>query len=130
MRIAATRVLQAAAQLGITSADQLPTITGQVNGVGQYGTIFAGQSVPLIGIAQANVGMAWELDFWGRYRRATEAARADLEATGWGQRAIVTSLVSEVANQYFVLRALDLELENVTRTLACARRVAPPHAGA
>jgi outer membrane protein, multidrug efflux system len=118
VRIAATRVLQAAAQLGITSADQLPTIAGQLNGTGQRGAIFAGQTVPTIGIAQASVGMAWEVDFWGRYRRATEAARADLEATGWGQRAIVTSLVSEVATQYFVLRALDLELENITRTLA------------
>jgi multidrug efflux system outer membrane protein len=118
VRIAATRVLQAAAQLGITSADQLPTITGQVNGAGSYGAIFGGTQVPTIGVAQANIGMSWEIDFWGRYRRATEAARADLEATEWGQRAIVTSLVSEVASQYFVLRALDLEYENLTRTLA------------
>ncbi len=74
--------------------------------------------MPTIGIAQANVGMSWEIDFWGRYRRATEAARADLEGTEWGKRAIVTSLVSEVASQYFVLRALDLEAENLARTLA------------
>ncbi|MCC6163062.1 MAG: efflux transporter outer membrane subunit [Acidobacteria bacterium] len=118
VRIAATRVLQSAAQLGITSADQRPTITGQVTTSGQHGTIFAGQSVPTIGIVQANAGMAWELDFWGRYRRASEAARAELEASEWGQRAIVMSLVSEVASQYYVLRALDLELETSTRTLA------------
>ncbi len=118
VRIAATRVLQAAAVLGITHADQLPTITGQLNGQGQSGNIFGGREVPTIGIAQANVGMSWEIDFWGRYRRATEAARADLEGTEWGKRAIVTSLVSEVASQYFVLRALDLEAENLTRTLA------------
>lgn len=117
VRIAATRVLQAAAQLGITRADQLPTITGQVNGTGTHGAIFGGMQVPTIGVVQANIGMSWELDFWGRYRRATEAARADLEATEWGRRAIVTSLVTEVAAQYYVLRALDLEYENVTRTL-------------
>jgi multidrug efflux system outer membrane protein len=117
-RIAATRVLQAAAQLGITRADQLPTVTGQAGGSGQRGTIFAGQSVPTIGIVQASVGLSWEIDFWGRYRRATEAARAELAATEWGQRAIVTSLVSEVAAQYFLLRALDLQLEIATRTLA------------
>jgi multidrug efflux system outer membrane protein len=108
-RIAAARVLQAAAQLGITRADQLPTVTGQANGSGQRGTIFAGQSVPTIGIVQASVGLNWEIDFWGRFRRATEAARAELAATEWGQRAIVTSLVSEVAAQYFLLRALDLQ---------------------
>lgn len=117
VRIAATRVLQSAAQLGITSADQLPTINGQLNGQGSHGAIFGGNQVPTIGVAQANVGLSWELDFWGRYRRATEAARADLEATEWGKRAIVTSLVSEVATQYFTLRALDLERENATRTL-------------
>ena len=117
-RIAATRVLAAAAQLGITSADQLPTVTGQINGTGQRGTIFAGQSVPLIGIAQANLGMSWEIDFWGRFRRATEAAREELAASEWGQRAIVTSLVSEVAAQYYLLRALDLQLEVTTRTLS------------
>lgn len=117
-RLAATRVLAAAAQLGITSADQLPTVTGQLNGTGQRGTIFAGQTVPLIGIAQANVGVSWEIDFWGRFRRATEAAREELAASEWGRRAIVTSLVSEVAAQYYLLRALDLQLEVTTRTLA------------
>ena len=120
-RIAATRVLQAAAQLGITSADQLPTITGQVSGQGQRGAIFGGTRVPTIGIAQVNVGLSWELDFWGRFRRATEAARAELAATQWGQRAIATRLVSEVAAQYYVLRALDLQHEIATRTLASRR---------
>ncbi|HTU99517.1 MAG TPA: TolC family protein, partial [Luteitalea sp.] len=120
-RIAATRVLQAAAQLGITGADQLPTITGQVNGQGQRGAIFGGQRVPTIGIAQINVGLSWELDFWGRFRRATEAAQAELAATQWGQRAIATRLVGEVAAQYYVLRALDLQLEIATRTLDARR---------
>ena len=117
-RMAATRVLQATALLGITKADQLPTVTGQVSGQGQRGAVFGGTRVPTIGIAQASVGLSWELDFWGKYRRATEAAQADLARTEWGQRAIVTSLVSEVASQYFLLRALDLQLEIATRTLA------------
>ena len=120
-RIAATRVLQAAAALGITSADQLPTITANVNAQGQRGAIFGGTRVPTLGVGQANVGLSWELDFWGRYRRATEAARADLAATEWGQRAIAMSLVSEVATQYYVLRALDLQLDIATRTLTARR---------
>ena len=89
-----------------------------MSGQGQRGAVFGGTRVPTIGIAQASVGLSWEIDFWGKYRRATEAAQADLARTEWGQRAIITSLVSEVASQYFLLRALDLQLEIATRTLA------------
>ena len=53
----------------------------------------------------------WNLDFWGKYRRETEAARANLLATEWGQRAVITSVVSSVATAYFQLRELDLALE-------------------
>ena len=53
-RMAATRVLQATAMLGITKADQLPTVTGQVSGQGQRGAVFGGTRVPTIGIAQAS----------------------------------------------------------------------------
>jgi multidrug efflux system outer membrane protein len=60
---------------------------------------------------------SWQLDFWGRYRRATEAARAQLLATEWGRRAVMATLISEVADGYFSLRALDLELDVSRRTL-------------
>src|SRR4030095_8119595 len=59
----------------------------------------------------------WQLDFWGQYRRASEAARAQLLATEWGRRAIVTTLISGVADAYFGLRALDLQLDVARRTL-------------
>src|SRR6185312_17080501 len=52
------------------------------------------------------------------YRRATEAARAQLLATEWGRRAVLTTLVSQVSGAYFGLRALDLELDISRRTLA------------
>jgi len=58
-----------------------------------------------------NLSAAWQLDFWGEYRRATEAARASLLATEWGRRAVISSLVASVASAYFQLRALDLQLE-------------------
>ena len=61
---------------------------------------------------------AWELDFWGRFRRATESARAQLLATEWGRRAVLTTIVSQVADGYFALRALDLQLDISRRTLA------------
>jgi multidrug efflux system outer membrane protein len=60
----------------------------------------------------------WNLDFWGKYRRQTEAARAQLLATEWGQRAVISSLVANVATVYFELRALDSELQISKRTLA------------
>jgi len=61
--------------------------------------------------------MSWDLDFWGKYRRATEAARANLLATEWARRAITSTLVSNVAAAYFELRAYDLQLEIAKRTL-------------
>ena len=67
---------------------------------------------------ELNLSVIWNLDFWGKYRRQTEAARAQLLATEWGQRAVISSLVANVATAYFQLRALDSELEISQRTLA------------
>ena len=66
----------------------------------------------------ANLSLAWELDFWGKFRRSTEAARAELLATQWGERAVINSLISNVAGAYLQLRELDLELEISKQTLA------------
>ena len=60
---------------------------------------------------QVSLSLAWELDFWGKFRRATESARASLLAQEWAQRQVISSLVSDVASAYFQLRELDLELE-------------------
>jgi multidrug efflux system outer membrane protein len=117
LQIAASRILQAQAQLGINRADQLPTVNGQATGQGSHGQIGQGQQLPTIGIAQLGGTLSWELDFWGKYRRATEAARAQIVASEWGRRAIVTSLVSEVASGYFFLRSLDSQLDISRRTI-------------
>src|SRR5207249_10033406 len=61
--------------------------------------------------SQVNLSLAWELDFWGKFRRATEAARASLLATEWGQKAVMSTLVSDVASSYFQLLELDAEME-------------------
>lgn len=118
VQIAAARILQAEAQFGITRSQQFPTVNGNVNGQGQHGTVFGNQSLPTVGMAQMNASLSWELDFWGKFRRATESARAQILASEWGRRAIITSLVSQVASGYFNLRALDLQLGIATRTLA------------
>ena len=62
--------------------------------------------------------VSWEIDFWGRVRRANESALADLIATEEDRRALALSLVSEVASSYVTLRALDSELELHKRTAA------------
>jgi multidrug efflux system outer membrane protein len=119
VRIAATRILEARAQLGITRADQLPTISAGVSGVNER----VARQVPInrayeTSATSVGASMDWELDFWGKFRRATQAARADLLATEWARRAVIDSLVSDVASAYFQLRALDLQLEISRRTLA------------
>ena len=62
-----------------------------------------------------------ELDFWGKFRRATESARAELLAQEWVRKQVISSLVSDVASAYFQLRELDLELEISQHTLAARK---------
>jgi multidrug efflux system outer membrane protein len=117
LRIAATRILQAQAALGITRADQFPTIAG---GASVFNERFPATAItPAFEASpiQMNLSLIWELDFWGKYRRATEAARANLLATEWGQKAVTSSLVSNVATAYFQLLELDQEMEISRRTL-------------
>jgi outer membrane protein, multidrug efflux system len=118
VRLAADRILEAQAQLGITRADQFPSATASAGVLGERPAAALGFPARNVGAIQVQSSVAWELDFWGRYRRATEAARAQLVASEWGRRAVVTSLVSQVAGAYFDLRALDLELDISRRTLA------------
>ena len=70
---------------------------------------------------QATADLSWELDFWGRIRRSTEAARNDLLAQRENQRAVVLTLVGDVATTYLQLRELDLALEISRRTLDANR---------
>jgi outer membrane protein, multidrug efflux system len=117
LRIAASRLLEAQAQLGITRADQFPSLSA---GAGISDTRTAqSKFLPAFetSTGQLNLSAAWELDFWGRYRRATEAARANLIASEWARREVLSTLVANVASGYFQLRALDLELEISKRTL-------------
>jgi len=121
LRIAADRVLEARAQLGITRADQYPSLA--------VGGAVADQRSPQIGpipsyevsLGQVTASAAWNLDFWGRYRRATQAARASLLANEWAQKQVMATLVANIATAYFQLRELDLELEISQRTLASRR---------
>ena len=117
VQIAAARILQAQAVLGITRADQLPSVSGTA--AADNTRIPQSKLSPPVYTStnHLSLSMFWELDFWGKFRRATEAARADLLATEWGKRAVMTTLVANVAGAYLQLRELDLQLEIAKRTL-------------
>ena len=123
LRDALVRVEAARANLGITRADQFPTVEAGAN----VTTVRSSESgtFPLpegleptrtTGTAALNL-LSFEIDVWGRLRRATEAARADLLASEENRKAVVTTLVSDVASAYFNLLELDLELAIARRTL-------------
>jgi outer membrane protein, multidrug efflux system len=117
VRIAASRVLEAQAQLGITRADQFPTLSA-VGAIADNRTARTKFIPPFeTGTGQVNLAAAWEIDFWGKFRRATEAARANLLASEWARLEVISTLVANVAGAYFQLRALDLQLDISRRTL-------------
>ena len=124
VRLGAARVAEARAQLGITRADQFPQVDASAladrERVSASPVPFPSQAFER-NLFQAGASTSWEVDFWGKFRRATEAARATLAATEWGRRAVVTSLVAQVAEAYFALRAIDLNLDISRQTLASRR---------
>jgi outer membrane protein, multidrug efflux system len=137
VRIAATRVLEAQDQLGIVRANQFPSASLGA-GVFSEGNAKVTNLFPAyeVNAGQLNLSVIWNLDFWGKYRRQTEAARAQVLASEWGQRAVISSLVANVATAYFQLRSLDSELEIAKRTLGSRQqslqltRVLESHGGA
>ncbi len=116
-RIAAARVLEAQAQLGITHANQFPTLSGGGNITNVQDA--ANGPIPAFEVTQGQVSAsaAWNIDFWGQYRRATEEARANLLSSEWARQEVIATLVANVAGGYFQLRELDLELEISQHTL-------------
>jgi multidrug efflux system outer membrane protein len=119
LRIAATRVLEAQAEVGITRSNEFPTAS--------VGAQAFSQNFPVISSVfpsfqetggELDLSAIWNLDFWGKYRRETQAARDQLLATEWGRQEVIASVVSSVAADYFQLRELDLALAISQRTLA------------
>jgi multidrug efflux system outer membrane protein len=122
LRVAAARIQDAQAQLVATRSFQFPTLDGTAQAPYQATT---GDRPPLTLdnslIAQGGFSLSFELDFWGRWRRATEAARADLLASEEAQHIVLSDLVASVATAYFQLRSLDLSLEIAHETVASRR---------
>jgi multidrug efflux system outer membrane protein len=115
LRIAATRVEQARYAVGVTRADLLPQLG--YDGSAERGKRFVGNDRNVTGnVFLGALQMAWEIDIWGRIRRATEASLADLFAAEDVRHGVVLTLVSDVAQGYLELRELDLELAIALRT--------------
>jgi multidrug efflux system outer membrane protein len=105
--------------VGVVRANQLPSVSG-VGGVNYQRNALAlnGPTVDTLGI-QLN----YIVDFWGKYRRATESARAQLLATTYARDVVQTTLISAVAISYFQLRQFDYQLGFSQRTVVADRDV-------
>jgi multidrug efflux system outer membrane protein len=119
LRVTVTRILQAQAQVTISRSQIFPTVNGTVEApyTGYLGNNRSPTTPRDAFAPDGGVSISWELDLWGRLRRATESARADLLASEDARRAVMTTLIAQVAQAYFDLRAFDATLETSRRTL-------------
>ena len=129
--IATANVERAFAQYGITRSALFPQVDANASASRQRLSENAGpprvrSSGEAFNDYSLDLSLGYEIDLWGRLRRATEAARADLLASEEGRRTVVLTLVSSVANGYIDLRALDRQLEiarNTSQSLFDATRL-------
>ena len=123
LRQAVARIDSARASLGITRSEQFPTIVASGDVLNQRQSRSSAFDLPepikrdrSFGSVLLNL-LTFEIDIWGRLRKQTAAARADLLATEEARRVVLTTLISDVATAYFGLRELDFELDISRRTL-------------
>ena len=119
LQIAASRILESQATVGYHKADMYPSFDHSASGSvmnktnsesSESGSLYRNN---VKGFAMMN----WELDFWGKYRHATKAAKAQLLASEENQKLLVSTMVAQVANLYFQLNGLDQQLFIARRTL-------------
>jgi len=112
LQLAVERVNAARAQVGITRSNEFPQVSLDP-------TFSGGKTDHNIksNIFSLSADAVFQVDFFGRYRRATEAARAQLLATQDAQQTVTLTLVSDVASDYFLLRDLDLQLQIAKETV-------------
>ena len=123
LREAVARIEAARANVGITRSEQFPTIVASSDVINQRQSRSSTFDLPSpvqrdrsFGSVLLNL-LTFEIDIWGRLRKQTAAARADLLATEEARRVVLTTLISDVATAYFGLREFDFELDISRRTL-------------
>jgi len=119
IRIAATRVLQANANLGIVRANQFPTLDGFGSETYQRNIQLPG--APTFGALGLNFN--YIVDFWGQYRRATESARATLLSTEFAREVVQISLIDSVATNYYQMLQYDDQLEYSKKTVQADQEI-------
>ena len=122
VRIAAQRVLEARAGVRITGSELYPTLAGAYSAESRYfsrkGLTPTGPGFDRDRSAHfLTADLFWEVDFWGRIRRALEAANAEFLASEENRKFVIQTLVADLAAAYFELVELDRELEITRRTL-------------
>ena len=121
LRIATARIDEFAGRYGVARADLYPQVGANAEAGRQRTTEETGNALPstfhsTLDTYSAALSASWEIDVWGRIRRATESARAALVASREGRRAVILSLVGSVAGSYVNLRDLDRQLEIAKET--------------
>ncbi|BCK87308.1 multidrug/solvent efflux pump outer membrane protein MepC [Sideroxyarcus emersonii] len=123
IQVAAAHVLEVRAQLGITQADQFPQVSANASQsrtkASTVGTFPLPSYIPPTqNFSHVSLDASYELDLWGKLRRATEAARADLLSAESAKKTVRLTLTTQVAQQYFTLVSLDAQVAAVKRLLA------------
>jgi len=116
VRIAAARVQEARANFVVVRSNLYPSLDYDASAA--RGNLTPGilggaglQAPTTSDFYSGTLTMSWELDIWGRIRRSTEAARANFLATEYARRGVWLTLVSDLAQAYFGLLALDVQLQ-------------------
>ncbi len=124
LRIAVTRVDQARALAGITRSAEFPRVDAGASATTNRAsdTVHPRDMGGEQGLLATTVDLGFEIDIWGRLRRASEAARAELLASEDAQHAVAMTLVGDVAAAYLQLRELDLELAITRRNVESRRQ--------
>jgi multidrug efflux system outer membrane protein len=122
LALAIARMDEARAQLGVTRADQLPNVEANAdasrNRISKRSPTFFPGIEPRYTDLNASLNASWEIDFWGKYRRATEAARADLLTAESNRDAVRLTLIADMSRGYFNLRSLDAQVVVTRQTVA------------
>ncbi|HXA34736.1 MAG TPA: efflux transporter outer membrane subunit [Steroidobacteraceae bacterium] len=124
VRIAAARVDQARAALGTARLLQLPQIGLTGSALRERTSLYElPPGTPAVSnVFSAEGSLSYEVDFWGKYRRATQAARAQLLQSAYAKRDVMAGLVASVATAYFTLQALDEQLAITHRTVGTRQK--------
>jgi outer membrane protein, multidrug efflux system len=124
VRIAAARVDQARAALGSARLQQLPQVSATAGATRQRTSLYElPAGIPALGNTFSLEGsLSYEIDFWGKYRRATEAARAELLQSAYAKQDVLAGLVASVATAYFTLQTLDEQLAITHRTVGTRQK--------